>query len=210
MEINVLNTTGKDTGRKVELNDQIFGIQPNDHAIYLDVKQYLANQRQGTHKSKERNEVAGSTKKIKRQKGTGTARAGSIKSPLFRGGGRVFGPAPRDYYFKLNKKLKQLARRSALSYKMKQNSILVLEDFNFDQPKTKEFVNICKNLNLSDKKSVFVMGEPNNNIYLSSRNLPKQKVVSASSINTYEIMNAGTLVLVESSIDVLNKMFKIA
>ncbi|MDD3569299.1 MAG: 50S ribosomal protein L4 [Bacteroidales bacterium] len=210
MEINVLNTTGKDTGRKVELNDQIFGIQPNDHAIYLDVKQYLANQRQGTHKSKERNEVAGSTKKIKRQKGTGTARAGSIKSPLFRGGGRVFGPAPRDYYFKLNKKLKQLARRSALSYKMKQNSILVLEDFNFDQPKTKEFVNICKNLNLSDKKSVFVMGEPNNNIYLSSRNLQKQKVVSASSINTYEIMNAGTLVLVESSIDVLNKMFKIA
>lgn len=210
MEINVLNTTGQDTGRKVELNDQIFGIQPNDHAIYLDVKQYLANQRQGTHKSKERNEVAGSTKKIKRQKGTGTARAGSIKSPLFRGGGRVFGPVPRDYSFKLNKKLKQVARKSALSYKMKQNSILVLEDFNFDQPKTKEFVNICKNLNLSDKKSVFVMGESNNNIYLSSRNLQKQKVVPASSINTYEIMNAGTLVLVESSIDVLNKMFKIA
>ena len=210
MEINVLNTTGKDTGRKVELNDQIFGIQPNDHAIYLDVKQYLANQRQGTHKSKERNEVAGSTKKIKRQKGTGTARAGSIKSPLFRGGGRVFGPTPRDYSFKLNKKLKQLARKSALSYKMQQNSIMVLEDFNFEQPKTKEFINICKNLNLTDKKSVFVMGESNNNIYLSSRNLQKQKVVSASSINTYEIMNAGTLVLVESSIDVLNKMFKIA
>jgi large subunit ribosomal protein L4 len=210
MEINVLNTTGKDTGRKVELNDQIFGIQPNDHAIYLDVKQYLANQRQGTHKSKERNEVAGSTKKIKRQKGTGTARAGSIKSPLFRGGGRVFGPTPRDYSFKLNKKLKQLARRSALSYKMQQNSIMVLEDFNFEQPKTKEFINICKNLDLTDKKSVFVMGESNNNIYLSSRNLQKQKVVSASSINTYEIMNAGTLVLVESSIDVLNKMFKIA
>jgi len=210
MEINVLNTTGKDTGRKVELNDQIFGIQPNDHAIYLDVKQYLANQRQGTHKSKERNEVAGSTKKIKRQKGTGTARAGSIKSPLFRGGGRVFGPTPRDYSFKLNKKLKQLARRSALSYKMQQNSIMVLEDFNFEQPKTKEFINICKNLDLTDKKSVFVMGESSNNIYLSSRNLQKQKVVSASSINTYEIMNAGTLVLVESSIDVLNKMFKIA
>ncbi|NHB68301.1 50S ribosomal protein L4 [Perlabentimonas gracilis] len=210
MEINVLNTTGQDTGRKVELNDQIFGIQPNDHAIYLDVKQYLANQRQGTHKSKERNEVAGSTKKIKRQKGTGTARAGSIKSPLFRGGGRVFGPTPRDYSFKLNKKLKQLARKSALSYKMQQNSIMVLEDFNFEQPKTKEFINICKNLNLTDKKSVFVMGESNNNIYLSSRNLQKQKVVSASSINTYEIMNAGTLVLVESSIDVLNKMFKIA
>lgn len=210
MEINVLNTTGQDTGRKVDLNDQIFGIQPNDHAIYLDVKQYLANQRQGTHKSKERNEVAGSTKKIKRQKGTGTARAGSIKSPLFRGGGRVFGPTPRDYSFKLNKKLKQLARKSALSYKMKQNSILVLEDFNFEQPKTKEFINICKNLNLSDKKSVFVLGESNNNIYLSSRNLQKQKVVPASNINTYEIMNAGTLVLVESSIDVLNKMFKIA
>lgn len=210
MEINVLNTTGRDTGRKVELNDQIFGIQPNDHAIYLDVKQYLANQRQGTHKSKERNEVAGSTKKIKRQKGTGTARAGSIKSPLFRGGGRVFGPTPRDYSFKLNKKLKQLARKSALSYKMQQNSIMVLEDFNFEQPKTKEFINICKNLNLTDKKSVFMMGESNNNIYLSSRNLQKQKVVSASSINTYEIMNAGTLVLVESSIDVLNKMFKIA
>lgn len=210
MEINVLNTTGKDTGRKVELNDQIFGIQPNDHAIYLDVKQYLANQRQGTHKSKERNEVAGSTKKIKRQKGTGTARAGSIKSPLFRGGGRVFGPTPRDYSFKLNKKLKQLARKSALSYKMQQNSIMVLEDFNFEQPKTKEFINICKNLDLTDKKSVFVMGESSNNIYLSSRNLQKQKVVSASSINTYEIMNAGTLVLVESSIDVLNKMFKIA
>lgn len=166
MEINVLNTTGQDTGRKVDLNDQIFGIQPNDHAIYLDVKQYLANQRQGTHKSKERNEVAGSTKKIKRQKGTGTARAGSIKSPLFRGGGRVFGPTPRDYSFKLNKKLKQLARKSALSYKMKQNSILVLEDFNFEQPKTKEFINICKNLNLSDKKSVFVLGESNNNIFV--------------------------------------------
>jgi large subunit ribosomal protein L4 len=210
MEISVLNTTGQDTGRKIELNDQVFGIQPNDHAIYLDVKQYLANQRQGTHKSKERGEVAGSTRKIKRQKGTGTARAGSIKSPIFRGGGRVFGPVPRDYSFKLNKKLKQLARKSALSYKIKENSILVLEDFNFETPKTKEIVNICKNLNLTDKKSVFVLSEPNNNIYLSSRNLQKQKVVIASSLNTYEIMNARTLVLVESSIDVLNKMFKIA
>jgi large subunit ribosomal protein L4 len=210
MEINVLNTTGKDTGRKVELNDAIFGVEPNDHAIYLDVKQYLANQRQGTHKSKERNEVSGSTRKIKRQKGTGTARAGSIKSPLFRGGGRVFGPQPRDYSFKLNKKLKQLARKSALTYKAKSNSILVVEDFNVETPKTKEIVNICKNLNLNNKKSVFVLSEPNNNIYLSSRNLQRQKVVTASSINTYEIMNAGTLVLVESSIDVLNKMFKIA
>jgi large subunit ribosomal protein L4 len=210
MEINVINTTGQDTGRKVELNDQIFGIQPNDHAIYLDVKQYLANQRQGTHKAKERSEVSGSTRKIKRQKGTGTARAGSIKSPLFRGGGRVFGPVPRDYSFKLNKKLKQLARKSALSYKVKENLILVLEDFNVETAKTKEMVNICKNLNLADKKSVFVLGEANNNIYLSSRNLQKQKVVIASNLNTYEIMNAGTLVLVESSIDVLNKMFKIA
>jgi large subunit ribosomal protein L4 len=210
MEISVLNTTGKDTGRKVDLNDEIFGIQPNDHAIYLDVKQYLANQRQGTHKAKERNEIAGSTRKIKRQKGTGTARAGSIKSPLFRGGGRVFGPVPRDYSFKLNKKLKQLARKSALAYKAKNNSILVLEDFNFETPKTKEIVNICKNLNLADKKSVFVLSEPNKNIYLSTRNLQKQQVVTASSINTYDIVNAGTLVLVESSIDVLNKMFKIA
>jgi large subunit ribosomal protein L4 len=210
MEISVLNTTGKDTGRKVELNDEIFGIQPNNHAIYLDVKQYLANQRQGTHKAKQRNEVAGSTKKIKRQKGTGTARAGSIKSPLFRGGGRVFGPVPRDYTHKLNKKLKQLARRSALSFKATNNSIIVMEDFNIEAPKTKEIVNICKNLNLSNKKSVFVLSEPNINIYLSTRNLPKQKILTASNLNTYEIMNAGTLVLVESSIDVLNKMFKIA
>ncbi len=209
MEINVLNTTGQETGRKVVLNDEIFGIQPNDHAIYLDVKQFLANQRQGTHKSKERNEVSGSTRKLKRQKGTGTARAGSIKSPLFRGGGRVFGPQPRDYSFKLNKKLKQLARKSALSYKAKNNSIVVLEDFSFDAPKTKEFVGICKNLNLSNKKSLFVMGESNKNIYLSSRNLQRQKILTASNINTYEIMNAGTLVFVESSIDVLNKMFNI-
>lgn len=208
MEISVLNTTGEDTGRKVDLNDEIFGIQPNDHAIYLDVKQYLANQRQGTHKSKQRNEVSGSTRKIKRQKGTGTARAGSIKSPIFRGGGRVFGPMPRDYSFKLNKKLKQLARKSALAYKAKNNSILVLEDFNLETPKTNEIVNICKNLNLAGKKSVFVLSEPNKNIYLSTRNLQKQRVVTASDINTYDIMNAGTLVLVESSVDVLNKMFK--
>lgn len=209
MEISVLNILGKDTGRKVVLSDEIFGVLPNDHAIYLDVKQYLANQRQGTHKSKERNEVSGSTRKLKKQKGTGTARAGSIKSPLFRGGGRVFGPEPRDYSFKLNKKLKQLARKSALSYKAKNNSIMVLEDFSFEAPKTKEFISICKNLNLVDKKSLFVISEPNKNIYLSSRNLERNKVSTASSVNTYEIMNAGTLVLVESSVDVLNKMFKL-
>ncbi len=209
MEINVLNTAGQDTGRKVALNDEIFGIQPNDHAIYLDVKQYLTNQRQGTHKSKQRNEVAGSTRKIKRQKGTGTARAGSIKSPLFRGGGRVFGPQPRDYSIKMNKKLKQLARKSALTYKAMNNAILVMEDFNFEAPKTKEMVNICKNLSLNDKKSVFVLSEPNKNIYLSSRNLQRQKIVTASNINTYEIMNAGTLVFVESSIEVLNRMFNV-
>jgi large subunit ribosomal protein L4 len=209
MEISVLNISGKDTGRKVVLSDEIFGVLPNDHAIYLDVKHYLANQRQGTHKSKERNEISGSTRKLKKQKGTGTARAGSIKSPLFRGGGRVFGPEPRDYTFKLNKKLKQLARKSALSYKAKNNSIMVLEDFNFEAPKTKEFISICKNLNLVDKKSLFVISEPNKNIYLSSRNLERNKVSTASSVNTYEIMNAGTLVLVESSVDVLNKMFKL-
>jgi large subunit ribosomal protein L4 len=209
MEINVLNISGKDTGRKVELSDEIFGVQPNDHAIYLDVKQYLANQRQGTHKAKERNEVSGSTRKLKKQKGTGTARAGSIKSPLFRGGGRVFGPQPRDYSFKLNKKLKQLARKSALSYKAQNNAIMVLEDFSLEAPKTKEFVSICKNLNLNDKKSLFIISESNKNIYLSSRNLERNKVAIASSINTYEIMNAGTLVLVESSVDALNKLFKL-
>jgi large subunit ribosomal protein L4 len=209
MEINVLNISGKDTGRKVELSDEIFGVQPNDHAIYLDVKQYLANQRQGTHKAKERNEISGSTRKLKKQKGTGTARAGSIKSPLFRGGGRVFGPQPRDYSFKLNKKLKQLARKSALSYKAQNNAIMVLEDFSLEAPKTQEFVSICKNLNLNDKKSLFIISESNKNIYLSSRNLQRNKVATASSINTYEIMNAGTLVLIESSVDALNKLFKL-
>lgn len=207
MEINVLNTTGQETGRKVNLNDEIFGIEPNEHAIYLDVKQYLANQRQGTHKTKGRSEITGSTKKIKRQKGTGTARAGSIKSPLFRGGGRVFGPTPRDYGFKLNKKVKQLARKSALAYKAKTNGILVLEDFSMEAPKTKEMQNIFKNLNLENKKSVFVLSEPNNNIYLSARNLERKRVVVASNINTYEIMNAGTLILSESSVEVLNNMF---
>ena len=210
MEINVLNKTGQETGRKAVLSDDVFAIKPNEHAIYLDVKQYLANQRQGTHKAKERADITGSTRKIKRQKGSGTARAGSIKSPLFRGGGRVFGPQPRDYYFKLNKKLKLLARKSALSIKANNNQIMVLEDISIDAPKTKDMIAIRKSLDLNDKKSTFVLSEPNKNIYLSSRNLPKQKIVTASNLNTYEIMNAGTLVLLESSVDVLNKMFKIA
>jgi len=207
MEISVLNIQGKETGRKVELSDDIFGIEPNDHAIYLDVKQYLANQRQGTHKSKQRNEVAGSTRKLKKQKGTGTARAGSIKSPLFRGGGRVFGPQPRDYSFKLNKKLKQLARKSALAYKAKGNSIMVVEDLAIEAPRTKEYVSFIKNLNLDNKKSLYIISEPNKNIYLSSRNLERSKVSIASSINTYEIMNAGTLVLAESSVEAIKKLF---
>ncbi len=207
MEISVLNIQGKETGRKVELSDDIFGIEPNDHAIYLDVKQYLANQRQGTHKSKQRNEVAGSTRKLKKQKGTGTARAGSIKSPLFRGGGRVFGPQPRDYSFKLNKKLKQLARKSALAYKAKGNSIMVVEDLAIETPRTKEYVSFIKNLNLDNKKSLYIISEPNKNIYLSSRNLERSKVSIASSINTYEIMNAGTLVLAESSVEAIKKLF---
>ncbi len=210
MEISVLNIAGKETGRKIDLNDSIFAIEPNDHAIYLDVKQYLNNQRQGTSKSKERNEISGSTRKLKKQKGTGTARAGSIKSPLFRGGGRVFGPRPRDYESKLNKKVKQLARKSALAHKALENKIMVIEDFNFEAPKTKEFISICNNLNLNDKKSLFVLSEPNKNIYLSSRNLQKQKIALASSLNTYEVLDANTIILVESSIDVLHKMFKVS
>ena len=210
MEVKVLNIAGKETGRKIDLNDSIFAIEPNDHAIYLDVKQYLNNQRQGTSKSKERNEISGSTRKLKRQKGTGTARAGSIKSPVFRGGGRVFGPRPRDYESKLNKKVKQLARKSALTQKALEKNILVIEDFNFDVPKTKEFISICTNLKISDKKSLFVLSEPNKNIYLSSRNLQRQRVALASSLNTYEVLDANTLVLVESSVDVLHKMFKVS
>lgn len=203
MELAVVGTNGKDTGKKVNLNEEIFSVEPNDHAIYLDVKQFLANQRQGTHKSKERSEVAGSTKKIKKQKGTGTARFGDIKNPLFRGGGRVFGPRPRDYGFKLNKKVKQLARWSALSYKAKENQIIVIEDFNFESPKTKDFLAIQKNLNLSDKKSLLILKERNNNIYLSSRNLQNSRVLTISELNTYEIMNASTILFVESSLDVL-------
>ncbi|MZP64561.1 MAG: 50S ribosomal protein L4 [Bacteroidales bacterium] len=208
MELAILNTEGKETGRKVVLNDSIFGIKPNDHAIYLDTKQFLANQRQGTHKTKQRSEVAGSNKKIKRQKGTGTARAGSLKNPLFRGGGRIFGPQPRYYGFKLNKKLKQLARKSALSYKASANNIIVLEDFSFEAPKTKQMVSLNDKLNISRKNSLIVLPEQNKNIYLSSRNVQGVEVVTAHELSTYNIMKASTLVLVESAIDVLQATFE--
>lgn len=204
MKVAVLDINGKDTGRKVELSKDVFGIEPNDHAIYLDVKQYLANQRQGTHKAKERAEITGSTRKIKKQKGTGTARAGSIKSPVFRGGGRVFGPRPRNYSFKLNKNLKRLARKSALSIQAKDNNLVVIEDFNFDTPKTKNFVNVLKALELDTKKSLFVLGESNNNVYLSSRNLKSSKVVNNSRLSTYGILNANKVVITESSLEGIN------
>jgi large subunit ribosomal protein L4 len=203
MELAIINHKGEDTGRKISLSDEIFAIDPNDHAIYLDVKQYLANQRQGTHKSKERNEIAGSTRKIKKQKGTGSARAGSIKSPLFRGGGRVFGPQPRDYSFKLNKKVKQLARKSALSYKVKDNSLVVLEDFSFDTPKTKNFLELLSGLSLTGKKTILVLPQENKNVYLSSRNLPKSKVVTVNDVNTYHVLNADHLVICEGSVSKL-------
>jgi large subunit ribosomal protein L4 len=203
MELSVYNISGKETGRKANLNDQIFGIEPNDHAIYLDVKQFHANQRQGTHKSKERNEVSATTKKLKRQKGTGGARAGSMKSPLFVGGGRVFGPRPRDYSFSLNKKLKRLARKSALTYKAQSNGILVLEDLNFAAPKTKAMIDLVKNLNLFDKKTLIVLPQSNKNVYLSSRNLERNKVVTASDLNTYDILNAQNIIVVESSLQVI-------
>ena len=207
MEIAIYNVSGKDTGKKAVLKDEIFGIEPNNHAIYLDVKQYLANQRQGTHKSKQRNEVAGSTRKLKKQKGTGGARAGSILSPLFVGGGRVFGPVPRDYSFKLNKKLKQLARKSALAYKVKGEALTVVEDFAMEVPKTIEFIGITKNLNLEGKKILLVLPESNANVDLSARNLQNVKVVLASNINTYDVMNAGNIVLAEGSVNVINQMF---
>ena len=207
MEIAIYNVSGKDTGKKAVLKDEIFGLEPNNHAIYLDVKQYLANQRQGTHKSKQRNEVAGSTRKLKKQKGTGGARAGSILSPLFVGGGRVFGPVPRDYSFKLNKKLKQLARKSALAYKVKGEALTVVEDFAMEVPKTKEFIGITKNLNLEGKKILLVLPESNANVALSARNLQNVKVVLASNINTYDVMNAGNIVLAEGSVNVINQMF---
>ena len=201
MKVAVLDINGKDTGRKAELSKDVFAIEPNNHAVYLDVKQYLANQRQGTHKAKERAEIAGSTRKIKKQKGTGTARAGSIKSGVFKGGGRIFGPRPRNYSFKLNKNLKRLARKSALSIKANDNAIVVLEDFNFDAPKTKNFTAILKALDIQDKKSLFVLGAINNNVYLSSRNFEGSEVVTNSELSTYKILNANKLVLLESSLE---------
>ena len=209
MELSVVNITGQDSGRKVALNDAIFGIEPNDHAIYLDVKQFMANNRQGTHKSKQRAEIRGSSKKIKKQKGTGGARAGNIKSPTIVGGGRAFGPMPRDYSIKLNKKVKQLARKSALSTKAKNNNIIILEDFDFEQPKTKSFIDLRKNLKIDDKKSLIVLADQKKNVYLSSRNLKDSKVINISELTTYEIVKASALVLVESSLAVLeNNMLK--
>lgn len=207
MELNVLTIEGKETGRKVTLPETVFGIEPSDHAIYLDVKQYLANNRQGTHKSKERAEITGSTRKIKKQKGTGTARAGSIKSPVFVGGGRAFGPRPRNYRFKLNKKLKQLARKSALAYKAQQQTITVLEDFNFEAPKTKDYAAMVNSLKLNGQRSLLVLKEANDNIYRSARNIQRAEVVTLSELNTYDIMKAKNLVLVESSVEEFDKLF---
>ena len=209
MEVAIFNKAGQETGRNVELSAEIYAVEPNDHAIYLDVKQYLANQRQGTHKAKDRGEISGSTRKIKRQKGTGGARAGSRKSGTIRGGGRIFGPRPRDYSFKLNKKLKELARKSALTYKAQANSIMVLEDISFEAPKTKEFVAIQNNLKISDKKSLIVLPEENKNIYLSSRNLQNVEIVTASELSTYKIMRAHKIILVESSVNKVEELFKI-
>jgi large subunit ribosomal protein L4 len=203
MEAKVLDVNGKETGRTIQLADSIFAIEPNKHAVYLDVKQYLANQRQGTHKAKERAEVAGSTRKIKKQKGTGTARAGSRKSPVFKGGGTIFGPRPRDYSFKLNKSLKKVARKSALSSKLAENNLIIVEDFQFDTPNTKNYIKVLTNLGVNDKKSLLVFGESNNNVYLSSRNLKASKVLIASELNTYGILNTKKLVLAESSIAVI-------
>ena len=204
MDINVLDIKGQETGRKITLNESVFGIEPNDHVIYLDVKQYLANQRQGTAKSKERSEHKGSTRKLGRQKGGGGARHGDINSPLLRGGGRVFGPKPRDYGFKLNKKVKQLARKSALTYKAQENAIIAVENFNIETPKTKEFLNIAKNLKVDGKKILLVLPEVNKNVYLSARNLQKVEIMTASEINTYKILNADMLVVAENSFEKIN------
>jgi len=201
MKVAVLDIKGKDTGRKANLSDDVFAIEPNEHAVYLDVKQYLAHQRQGTHKAKERAEIAGSTRKIKKQKGTGTARAGSIKSPVFRGGGRIFGPRPKDYSQKLNKNLKRLARKSALTLKSKENAILVVEDFDFDIPKTKDFVGVLKTLGLENKKSLIVLGDSNKGVYLSSRNFKGSEVITNSELSTYKILHANSVVLLESSLE---------
>ena len=201
MKVAVLDIKGKETGRKVDLSDAVFGIEPNNHAVYLDVKQYLAHQRQGTHKAKERAEIAGSTRKIKKQKGTGTARAGSIKSPIFRGGGRIFGPRPKDYSQKLNKNVKRLARKSALSIKTKEKAVMVVEDFSFETPKTKDFVQVLKSLGLENKKSLFVLGDSNNGVYLSSRNLELSEIITNSELSTYKILNANNIVFLEGSLE---------
>ena len=206
MELAVYNINGNKTDKKVKLDDGVFGVKPNDHAIYLDVRQHLANARQGTHKAKERGEIKGSTRKIKRQKGTGTARAGSIKNPLFRGGGRVFGPQPRDYYFKLNKKLKRLARKSALTYKAKEDSILVVEDFSFDTPKTKNFVSLLKSFDLQNKKVLVVLPTTDKNVYLSLRNLQQARIINATDINTYDVLNANKLIIAQSSIEIIERI----
>ncbi len=208
MELSVYNIKGEDTGRKVSLNDSVFAIEPNDHAIYLDVKQHLANKRQGTHKAKGRSEIAGSTRKLGRQKGGGGARPGDIKSPVRVGGGRMFGPVPRDYSFKLNKKVKALARRSALSYKAQQNSITVVETLDFAAPKTKDFVALAKSLQVMDKKPLIILASANNNVYLSARNLPKAKVITVSELNTYEVLNAKTLVLTEEAVAAVEQILK--
>ena len=208
MEVNVFNIKGKETGRKIKLDKAVFGIEPNNHAIYLDVKQHLANKRQGTHKSKERAEIVGSTRKIKKQKGTGTARAGSIKNPLFRGGGRVFGPRPRSYDQKINKKVKRLARKSALAYKIKNKEILILEDFNLSNPNTSDYLNIIKAFGLETKKTLLVTSEINNNIYLSSRNLKNSKVVINSELNTYEITDANNILILESAVEGIETTLK--
>jgi large subunit ribosomal protein L4 len=206
MEVAVIKSSGESTSKKVSLSDTIFGIEPNDHAIYLDVKSYLANQRQGTHKSKQRNEISGSSKKLKKQKGTGGARAGNIKNPQFKGGGRVFGPQPRDYSFKLNKKVKDLARKSALTYKAKGNSISILEDFNFDSPKTTQFIALLKALSLGDKKTLLVLPETNKNIVMSGRNVQNSKITTADQINTYDVMNADSVIFVESSMSKIENL----
>ena len=208
MEVNVYNIKGQETGRKVALNESIFGIEPNDHAIYMAVKQYMANQRQGTHKSKERSEVSGSTRKLGRQKGGGGARRGDINSPVLVGGGRVFGPKPRDYWFKLNKKVKDLARNSALSYKAQENAIVVVEDFSFEAPKTKEFVDIVNNLKISDKKLLLVLPAADKNVFLSARNIKRANVIIASALNTYKVLEADTLVITESSLKSIDNFVK--
>lgn len=206
MEIAVVKQSGESTGRKVSLTSEVFGIEPNDHAIWLDVKSFLANQRQGTHKSKQRNEISGSSKKLKKQKGTGGARAGNIKNPQFKGGGRIFGPTPRDYSFKLNKKVKDLARKSALTYKAKDNQIAIVEDFNFEAPKTKQYISLLKSLSVQDKKTLVVLPEVKKNIVLSGRNIQNSKIITADQINTYDVINADQIILVESSLTKIDNL----